>query len=455
MDTKKLQKVLVESANNKIETILKNYCYKKYNSLDYFNLIKENLRLGVIEIPNPQIWVEDEYITNSTNFSLMNIAKEPRTFCQQPVNYDIPVDEPNFGENRMGATRSLIFYERYLAECENIIRLIESFYPTHTIEVPDFGFALCTLWIKTTFSLMKKVKPHYKKFFTHRMINQFITSLAYNASDETPNIKFVTYDAFGLMSQGVEWKYQEFKNRFNNDASFITLCTHDVYQDFMNDFLAPLRSLKSIRKGFLLPNIEFREVEKLDNNTYKLLQGLLSGQMDSMNPILHSAFNMLVNGESINKVLKILKDKIPPETYKRIKTHISNNADRTDLIYKYNFLEKNIKAMENKGVTFAKYDKNIPLLPPTDIFSEVILNMDKFKEQYPSQSEQQFIEVYLMAQTINACRRTFVKKYLRKNWNLCVKMNGNAIPFLNTLQEVNEKLISEELDNFIALIQER
>ena len=134
----KLQKVLVDSAKRKIREYLKEYCLETFNSEQYFNYVMENIRTGVLTIPNPQIWVEDNYITNSTTFSLLNVAKEPYSFSQQPASYQIPIDEKNFGENMMGEVTDGVFFSRYVAECLTVLKKIEEFYPTHTIEVHDF-----------------------------------------------------------------------------------------------------------------------------------------------------------------------------------------------------------------------------------------------------------------------------------------------------------------------------
>ena len=145
----KIQKILVDSANNEISNILKKYCKEQFNSEQYYLYMKENLDNKVIEIPNPQLWVEDGYLTNSTVLSMMDIARNPYTYCLQPCNYDIPVDEKNFGENRMGEVTDSVFYERYLGECVTIFKNLESYYPTHEIEVHDFSYMLYTLWKKT------------------------------------------------------------------------------------------------------------------------------------------------------------------------------------------------------------------------------------------------------------------------------------------------------------------
>ena len=76
----KLQKVLVDSANRRIQSVLHDYCVKTFNSEKYYSYVNTNLETKVIEIPNPQMWIEDDYITNSTTFSLLNVAKEPYTF---------------------------------------------------------------------------------------------------------------------------------------------------------------------------------------------------------------------------------------------------------------------------------------------------------------------------------------------------------------------------------------
>ena len=51
----KIQKILVDSANNEISNILKKYCKEQFNSEQYYLYMKENLDNKVIEIPNPQL----------------------------------------------------------------------------------------------------------------------------------------------------------------------------------------------------------------------------------------------------------------------------------------------------------------------------------------------------------------------------------------------------------------
>lgn len=453
-DSLKLQKVLVDSANRKIQETLQQYCKKVYHSDQYYLYMKENLDTNVIEIPNPQIWVsKDSYLTNSTVFSMLNIAKEPYTYCQQLCKYEIPVDEPNFGEGELGEVKDFIFYHRYLAECIKVFNELNSFYPTHMVEVHDFSYMLYTLWVKTNMSLLRKVPEHYKHFFTRGMINQFLTSLTSLKVEENPNIKFIMYDPIGLATQCAQIKYNCFKSRFNCEFSPIAGFTDRDYRAFMKDIINPLRSVKALQKDFKYWNIEFREVTEFNEKIYHDLQGLFEGQRGSLNKILYTAFTELVNGSPIETVLEILKDVVEDSTYNSICRYLEEYRN-TEFTYKYEFNPRALENMKKRSIAFTQYEYSLNLLPPYKVFSEVIINMDEFRKQYPSCTEQLFSEVYLMAQAINSCRRTFVKKYKREDWGLCVKIISGEKPFEFTklVEDLTTKLCSEQMDNFTVRI---
>ena len=450
----KLQKVLVDSAKREVHRELEKYCENIYNSPQYYTYIKENLDTKVIEIPNPQMWVEDDYITNSTTFSLLNIAKEPYSFSQQPANYQIPVDEKNFGENMMGEVTDGVFFSRYVSECLNVLKKINEFYPTHQIEVHDFSFALYTLWNRTNMMLLKRVPDHYKKFFTHHLINPFITSLICPRDGYLPNIKLIIYDSIGTMAQCSQRKSEAFSNRFKNNYDLISICTHDMYGKFIEEIIAPLRSRKTINKYFRYWDMEYRTVDKFSEESYRNIQALMGGQAGSMNKITHTALEMLANDTPMSEVLEVLKSSLTRQTYNSICNHLELNKDK-EFSYIHNIPQKTVDMMKSRGVNFVNYKFNVNLIPCNKVLSEVIINMDQFRKQYPSCTEQQFTEIYLMAQAINSCKRemgTNFKK--RNNWALCVKIVTGKKPFEFTelVDKLTTKLRSEQMDNFIVRI---
>lgn len=451
---KKIQKVLVDSANKQIKDILSEYLTKKYKSKAYYTYTQENLDNKVLEIPNPQMWCEDGYITNSTILSLLNIAKEPYSFAQQPVDYDVPVDEPNFGENKMGEVTDGVFYSRYVAEILTVFKELEKLYPTHTIEVHDFSLAVFTLWIRANTSLLKKVPKHYKKFFTHHLINPLITALVAPKEGYVPDVKLIVYDALGLMIQCMQRKCECYRNRFKSSYDLLAVLDSHEYDEFIEEFIAPLRSKKTITKNFQYYPMEFREIDDFDRLSFHNLQALMQGQKASLHPFLRTAFKLLAEGENIDTVLEMLHNAVTESVYKCICSFKRKN-DEEEYNFKHEFLPKNIEMMKKRGINFVNYKFNMDLLPPYKILSEVIINMDEFRKQYPSCTEQQFTDIYLMAQAINSCKRTFAKKYEKRNkWNLCVKIVSGSKPFEFTelVENLTTKLRSEQLDNFIVRI---
>lgn len=454
MDKKALQKVLVSSAQKKTDEILRNYCIDAFSSEQYYDYIKDNLNTKVLEIPNVQLWVSpDSYLTNSTTLSMMTIAEEPYTYIQQLCVYDLPIDEPNFGEGKTGATKDHIFYHRYLAECIRVFQELLSYYPTHTVEVHDYSYMMYVLWCRTTETLLAKVEPRFKRFFTANMFNQFITTLTHPKNEDGPNINLIVYDAIGTATQCADVKYRYFRERFRRGFSPVTWFSDEHYREFLRDLIAPLRSARALQKDFKFWNMEFREADNFSEEIYNNMQGLLRGQYRSMNKILYTAFAEMTRGVPMSDILELLKGKVDEETYKLITNYIKICA-RSTFTHKYNFEPKILKHFENKQIPFTKYNYTLNLLPPHKVFSEVIINMDELRKEYPSCTEQQFSEVYLSAQAINSCRRTFVKKYTREDWSLCVKIvtGKSDFEFTDTVEKLNTKLISEQMDNFTARI---
>lgn len=450
----KLQKVLVDSANKKVKEYLKEYCLETFNSEQYFDYVMENIRTGVLTIPNPQIWVEDDYITNSTTFSLLNVAKEPYSFSQQPANYQIPIDEKNFGENMMGEVTDGVFFSRYIAECLTVLKKIEEFYPTHTIEVHDFLFALYTLWNRANEVLLRKVPDHYKKFFTHHLINPFITSLVCPKGGYVPNIKLIMYDCIGIIAQCSQRKFEAFNNRFKASYELISICTYEMYEKFIEEVIAPMRSMKTITKDFRYWDMEYREVAEFDETAFHNIQALMLGQKGSMNKATHIALELLASGTPLKKVMAMLKEKLSKGTYNVISRLLENDKDKVFSV-KHAFKEKNVELMKKRGINFVNYNFQVNLTPYNKVLSEVIINMDEFRKQYPSCTEQQFKEVYLMAQAINSCKREMKSSFKkRKNWALCVKVESGEKPFEFTelLDKLTTELRSEQMDNFITRV---
>ena len=111
--------------------------------------------------------------------------------------------------------------------------------------------------------------------------------------------------------------------------------------------------------------------------------------------------------------------------------------------------------MKKRGINFVNYNFQVNLTPYNKVLSEVIINMDEFRKQYPSCTEQQFKEVYLMAQAINSCKREMKSSFKkRKNWALCVKVESGEKPFEFTelLDKLTTELRSEQMDNFITRV---
>lgn len=459
MEREKIQKYLVDSANREIKEKLKKYCQKEIKSLSYYDAISKNLDTGVIRVPNPQIWVCDDYVTNSTTFSMMNLARDPFSYKALTVSQVVPRDEENFGENMMGATSEPIFYERYLADCSNILHKIASYYPTDTIEVHDFGLAMFTFWVKSTYSLLRGVQDHHKKFFTQRMFNQFIHSLVYDKNEPAPNINLYLYDVVGTIAQCSYWKKTTFINRFKPNSSFATVCSYDSYEAYFTDILTALRSARALLSAYSLFPITYFEVRGFDNEVFKNINNIMCGTINSTNERIYDAIQMLWKNIPMKEVMKFLKKELSEKSYTSVKSHTKENADRDYITYQKEFRENNLKIMRNKGVEFKSYglnpDEDLPtLLPPATILSEVVVDMDAFRREYPSCSEKQFIDVYLMAHTINSCKRTFAKNYKREDWDLCVKVisGSKKFEFEKALQETTTKIRSDEMENYIARI---
>ena len=122
---------------------------------------------------------------------------------------------------------------------------------------------------------------------------------------------------------------------------------------------------------------------------------------------------------------------------------------------KHAFKEKNVALMKKRGINFVNYNFQVNLTPYNKVLSEVIINMDEFRKQYPSCTEQQFREVYLMAQAINSCKRDMKSSFKkRKNWALCVKVESGEKPFefAELLDKLTTELRSEQMDNFITRV---
>jgi len=453
-DKKKLQKILVDSANNKISELLKDFCIKEYNSEDYYKYLKENMDAGVIEIPNPQIWVEDDFITNSTVLSLMNLAKEPYSFKQQTVTYDIPADEKNFNEGDTARINDSVFYTRFVAECLTVLKKLDEFYPTHTVTVHDFLFTLFVLWKKATFGLLKRVPEHFKKFFTHHMLNTFMTSLVCPKSELPPNIKLIMYDVVGIMCQCSQRKFEAYTNRFKTNHPIIATCEYSDYEKFIEEIIAPLRSVKAVSADFRYWDMEYREVARFSTDKFCCMEALMRGQIMDMNKATHEALFLIGDGKDMKYVLKFLKPKLTEDTYEWIRKCYKEKETCEE--FKHQFLDKNVKKMEDRGVVFKKYKFSPNLLPNARVISEVIINMDKFREQYPSCTEQQFTEVYLMAQTINNCKRGMGTSYKnRQDWALCINVREGSkdFEFTDLAQELTDKARSEKMDNYILRIE--
>lgn len=451
-----VQKYLVDRANHEIDNILKSYCTERFRSIAYYEVIKDMLDKKVLEIPNPQIWVDDSYFTNSTTFSLMQVAKKPFTYATVPVNYSIPNDNPNFADDAMDSTTAPAFYDRYLAEITNLFHMLREYYPTHTINVYDFGLALFCVWESATTQLLAEVKPKYKRFFTHHMLNQFITALSYPVKGLNPNIKLILYDEIGLLTQSVNWRKDGFWTRFKPAAQFNTTCKHEWYTGFMYDFVAPLRSLKAILKPYRLPDIEIREVKEFDLNSFYALQWLCDCQRRTNSLAVYDAFVELAMNNDVEGARRIMEAYKENQRATRLNTFIKK-SEKAKINFRYEeFTDRNRKVMDRRGIKFAQYDFTMDLLPEGRIFSEVIINMDNFRREFPSRAVQNFKEIYLMAEAINSARRTFIKKYPRPEWALCTKINVGSEPFefVELAQQLNEQNSSTLNDIFITKVEQ-
>lgn len=450
-----VQKYLVDRANNEIHNILKSYCRERFHSLDYYEVIKDMLDKKVIEIPNPQIWVDDSYFTNSTTFSLMQVAKKPYTYATIPVDYSVPNDNPHFAEDAMDSTTAPAFYDRYLAELTNLFHLLREYYPTHRINVYDFGLALFTVWESATTQLLAEVKPKYKRFFTHHMLNQFITALSYPVGDINPNINLILYDEIGLLTQSVNWRKNGFWTRFKPAPQFNTTCKHEWYTGFMYDLMGPMRSMKAILKPYRLPDIEIREVKEFDLTSFHALQWLCECQRRTNSLAVYDAFTELAVNNDVEGARRIMEVYGEGQRTSRLNAFI-RNCKKEKMDFRYAGLEeKNKKVMDRRGIIFTEYDFTMDLLPEGRIFSEVMINMDNFRREFPSRALQNFREVYLMAEAINSARRTFIKKFPRPEWVLCTKINVGSedFEFADVAQQLNEQIKSDSGDNFITTIE--
>lgn len=450
---REVQAFLVSSADRKIKQILKEFSQKEYGNMEYGEEIGRLLSEKVIEVPNPQIWVEDEYFTNSTIFSLTNMAKFPWTYSARPTTISIPVDNYYFGKNVMDAVKDVIFYDRALGEWTNMFHRMMRYYPTHTIEVHDFTHALFTFWAKATFELLEKVEEHHKRFFTHKMINQFLASLLYKDYEDsnyvTPNIKLIGYDLIGLQTQIMLWNLDRFEERFQPPASFIVGCLYEYYQRFWYDFSTPLRSVANMGANVKIVPIELRHTKDIEEKPLRTIQSLESIFMKVNTKRFSKMFKAAMEGSSLTEILNML-DSVNEQTKKHIE--LATKYEKTNAKVKYSnefdLEERNIKTMLKRGISFTEYKYSYDILPSGKIFSEVILNMDEFRRVFPTATQKQFVDVYNMAQTINSCRRSFANRFERDDWDLLVTINGDCTKYLKTLNEVTEKLCSDNMDNY-------
>ena len=458
---REVQAFLVTSANRRISKIIEEFSQKEYGNKEYADEINKLINANVIEIPNPQIWVEDEYFTNSTKFSLTHMAKFPWSYSARPTSYSIPVDNPHFGEKVMDSKKDVIFYDRALAEWTNMFHKLFRYYPTHTIEVPDFSHALLTFWAKSNWELLDKVEEHHKRFFTHKLINQFISSLLYKENENIePNVTFVFYDVIGLQTQSMLWNLDRFEERFMPPASFITGCDYGTYQGLWKDFISPLRSLAAMGSGVKVPHVDFRHTTDIPDDRFREMQSLIS-IFNKVNTKRFSVmFKNILKGDSLEEVLKEL-DELNTTTPRHTKKALKNKKENEETEYTQEFVleDKNISVMERRGCTFSSYNYSIDLLPDCKIFSEVIINMEKFYQLFPAATEKQFIDVYNMAQAVNAARRSFATKYTDRNdWQLLVRIKDghiantsrakDGIIKMTCIDEVTDKLRSDNMDNY-------
>lgn len=452
---KKVQKFLVDSALFKAKELLTEYCEHNMNSISYAGFIFQHIMNNVLEIPNIQIWVEDDYLTNSTQMCLMEVARHPYTYTVQPADYSVPNDNKHFGNNVMGSVSDAIYYGRALAEYTNIIHRLLGYYPTHTVEIEDFSFAMINVWERARAVLLRGVPEHQKRFFTHHLLNQFIMSLAYDKDDYPPNIKLAFYDCIGTQTQCVMWNYNTFKDRFNPGCDFKCHVSYDAYDGFIFDILGPIRSIKSVRGNCALPTIEFRQASNITKEEFKNVQGIMSDKVLRNAKALKEMFLTAMTGD-----MELLKEVVKVQTNsEKTRARIGRIAEKyetfllRDMTNDFGFPANNIKQIERKGGVFTTYEHNIDLLKYGKNFSEVILNMKDFEREYPSMSEQQFSEVYLMAQTINMVRRSFVKNFKRDDWDLVVRIIPNGEFTFNTVvEELNKQLHSQYMDNFVTRI---
>ena len=449
-----LQRTLVKSAQRDADELLSTYLTDKYNK-QYYNYVKQMLDAKVLVIPNIQMWVADDYVTNSTVLSLLNMAKEPCSYCQQPSDYEVPADEKNFKDDSMAVVTDDTYYDRYLADCSYVLSKVRGYYPTHTVEIHDFMLALFTMWYKATYGLMSKTREKYRKFFTHHMMNQFMMSLTYHKEEYKPNIKLYAYDGLGLTIQAATWKRWGYTARFKSGPKFLICVTDEQYKKFLQEFIAPLRSIKTVQKDHMIYDMDFKEVEHFNNNTYVNIQGLMKSQVTSIHFKFYDALKQMIAKVPVEDIIEGLGDDVPEQVGPNMLREINRlkNLDKTN--YRIEWLDKNLVQMKKKGVNFVKYNTNFNLLPPTKIFSEVQVNMTAFRKQFPTATPQQFTEIYLMAQAINACRRTFVKRYPREKWDLCATIvtGSKEFEYENEMNEINEQLCSDEMENYIGRLK--
>jgi hypothetical protein len=269
-----------------------------------------------------------------------------------------------------------------------------------------------------------------------------------------PNIKLIVYDALGLMCQCAQRKNDAYANRFKTSYDLLAVCDSHEYDEFIEEIISPLRSKKALIKDFRYWDMEFRQVKEFDNLAFHNLQCLMQGGKASLHPFLFTAFKLLAEGENVDKVIKMMEGTVADNVHRSISNYRRKNDDE-EYNYRHEFLPKNVEQMKKRGISFVNYEFNMNLLPPYKILSEVIINMDEFRKQYPSCTEQQFTDIYLMAQDINSCKRGFSKKYpKRKKWELCVKIVSGSKPFEfeELVNKLTLKLRSDMLDNFIVRI---
>ena len=113
------------------------------------------------------------------------------------------------------------------------------------------------------------------------------------------------YDSIGTIAQCSQRKYEAFGNRFKGNYELLSICDYDLYEKFIEEIIAPLRSKKSINKYFRYWDMEYREVETFDETAYHNIQALMRGQLFSMNKATHIALELLANGVPMENVLEV------------------------------------------------------------------------------------------------------------------------------------------------------